>query len=371
MTARHRQIVGLASYRAAVAETVRETFHQETLDALFDDARERSLFATTFVVVDLETTGGAPDGGGITEIGAVKVRGGEQLGVFATLVNPREPIPPFITVLTGITQAMLLPAPPIEEVLPSFLEFVADAVLVAHNAPYDVGFLKAACASHGYPWPNPLVLDTAQLARRVLIRDEVPNRKLGTLARCFRTARQPTHRALDDARATVDVLHALIGRLGGHRVYTLGDAMEFVRAVSPDPAPQAAPGRRAAQAPPGCTSSAAAGDRPLYVGTSSGDIATRVRSYFTAAEKRARIIGDAGRRRAGRGDRVRAHARGRGARAAADRRARAAVQPAVEVSGAGGLAQADRRGLPAAVGGPPARQRRRRLPRSVLVPAAR
>ncbi|GAB3861716.1 hypothetical protein GCM10029963_66690 [Micromonospora andamanensis] len=161
------------------------------------------------------------------------MRGGEELGVLATLVNPGVPIPPFITVLTGITQAMLLPAPPIEQVLPSFLEFISDAVLVAHNAPYDVGFLKAACAKHGYRWPNPRVLDTAALARRVLLRDEVPNRKLGTLAAYFRAATQPTHRALDDARATVDVLHGLIGRLGGHRVDTVGDAIEFARAVTP------------------------------------------------------------------------------------------------------------------------------------------
>lgn len=132
------------------------------------------LYATTFVVVDLETTGGAPDGGGITEIGAVKVRGGEHLGELATLVNPGQPIPPFITVLTGITQAMLVPAPPIEQVLPSFLEFIADAVLVAHNAPYDVGFLKAACAKHGHRWPNPRVLDTAALARRVLTPTRCP-----------------------------------------------------------------------------------------------------------------------------------------------------------------------------------------------------
>ncbi|MEV2240229.1 DEDD exonuclease domain-containing protein [Micromonospora sp. NPDC049891] len=245
------------------------------------------LYATTFVVVDLETTGGAPDGGGITEIGAVKVRGGEELGVLATLVNPGVPIPPFITVLTGITQAMLLPAPPIEQVLPSFLEFISDAVLVAHNAPYDVGFLKAACAKHGYRWPNPRVLDTAALARRVLLRDEVPNRKLGTLAAYFRAATQPTHRALDDARATVDVLHGLIGRLGGHRVDTIGDAIEFARAVTPT---QRRKRHLADGLPrsPGVYIFRAADDRPLYVGTSR-DIATRVRSYFTAAEKRARI----------------------------------------------------------------------------------
>ncbi len=276
------------SYRAPSLPAVAQPeYVQGTLDALLADPGAVSLRDTTFVVVDLETTGGAPDGGGITEIGAVKVRGGAELGVLATLVNPGERIPAFITVLTGITQAMVTPAPPIETVLPSFLEFLGDAVLVAHNAPYDVGFLKAACARHGYPWPNPRVLDTAALARRVLTRDEVPNRKLGTLAAFFRTARQPTHRALDDAQATVDVLHGLIDRLGSLRVHTLGDAVEFARAVSPA---QRRKRHLADGLPhvPGVYVFRAADDRPLYVGT-SGDIATRVRSYFTASEKRARI----------------------------------------------------------------------------------
>lgn len=284
-------MTGVSDRAASVPRVTRAEYVQESLAGL-DPAGSGvdpalPLYATTFVVVDLETTGGAPDGGGITEIGAVKVRGGEELGVLATLVNPGVPIPPFITVLTGITQAMLLPAPPIEQVLPSFLEFISDAVLVAHNAPYDVGFLKAACAKHGYRWPNPRVLDTAALARRVLTRDEVPNRKLGTLAAYFRTATQPTHRALDDAKATVDVLHGLIGRLGGHRVDTVGEAIEFARAVTPT---QRRKRHLADGLPkvPGVYIFRAADDRPLYVGT-SGDIATRVRSYFTAAEKRARI----------------------------------------------------------------------------------
>src|SRR4029453_3230029 len=112
----------------------------------------------TFVVLDLETTGGAPDGNGITEIGAVKVRGGEQIGEYATLVNPGGPIPPFITVLTGITEAMVAPAAPIGMALPPLLEFLAGSVFVAHNAPFDTGFLKAACAVHGYRWPAPIVL---------------------------------------------------------------------------------------------------------------------------------------------------------------------------------------------------------------------
>jgi len=217
----------------------------------------------------------------------VKVRGGEQLGEFATLVNPGSAIPPFITVLTGITQAMVIPAPPIEVVLPAFLEFARDAVWVAHNAPYDTGFLKAACAAFGYAWPKPLVLDTAALARRVLTRDEVPNHKLATLARWLRSARQPCHRALADARATVDVLHALIGRLGGHRVHTLGDTMEFVKAVSPTQRRKRYLAENLPNAP-GVYVFRDARERPLYVGTSSS-IATRVRSYFTAAEKRARM----------------------------------------------------------------------------------
>ncbi|GIM84636.1 DNA polymerase III subunit epsilon [Winogradskya consettensis] len=265
---------------------------QGTLDTLLSadgtvDPAALSLRDTTFVVLDLETAGGAPDGGGITEIGAVKVRAGEQLGEFGTLVNPGERLPPFITVLTGITEAMLAPAPPIEQVLPTLLEFLRGAVLVAHNAPYDVGFLKAACARHGYAWPQLRVVDTAALARRALTRDEVPNRKLGTLAQFFGATVQPTHRALDDAKATVDVLHGLIERLGSFKVYSLGDAIEFGKAVTPaqrrkrhlaDDLPHA----------PGVYVFRAADDRPLYVGTSV-DIAKRVRSYFTASEKRARM----------------------------------------------------------------------------------
>jgi len=262
----------------------REPYLQLTIDTTLADP---SLRETTFVVVDLETTGGAPVDVGITEIGAVKVCGGEPLGEFATLVNPGERIPPFITVLTGITEAMVAPAPPVAEVLPAFLEFAHGAVLVAHNAPYDVSFLKAACAQYGYQWPNPKVLDTAALARRVLIREEVPNRKLSTLAMYFRTTHQPCHRALADALATVDLLHALIGRLGSHKIFTLGETLEFVKAITPE---QRRKRHLAEGLPhsPGVYVFRARDNRPLYVGT-SGDIATRVRAYFTAAEKRARM----------------------------------------------------------------------------------
>ncbi|MGH3655057.1 MAG: DEDD exonuclease domain-containing protein [Micromonosporaceae bacterium] len=256
---------------------------QGTFDEMGEPLRD-----TTFVVVDLETTGGAVDGSGITEIGAVKVRGGEVLGEFDTLVDPGSPIPPFIAVLTGITDAMLVKAPKIESVLPSFLEFARGAVLVAHNAPYDTGFLKAACVAQGYPWPAYRVVDTVALARRVLVRDEVPNCKLATLARYFRTPNEPCHRALADARATADVLHRLLERVGNQqRVHTLPDLVEFSRALSPAQRKK----RYLAEgvpATPGVYVFRDGSGRALYVGTSN-NLANRVRSYFTAAETRARI----------------------------------------------------------------------------------
>src|SRR5690625_2436058 len=113
------------------------------------------LFDATFVVVDLETTGGSARESAITEIGAVKVRGGETIGELQTLANPGVGIPPSITLLTGSTHAMVLTAPRISAVLPSFLEFLGDAVLVAHNARFDVGFLRAAAAQLDLTWPRP------------------------------------------------------------------------------------------------------------------------------------------------------------------------------------------------------------------------
>ncbi|MGH3968573.1 MAG: exonuclease domain-containing protein, partial [Mycobacterium sp.] len=165
------------------------------------------LAETTFVVVDLETTGARMTGAdgttadAITEIGAVKVRGGQVLGEFATLVDPQRSIPPQIVRLTGITTAMVCDAPAIGAVLPAFLEFARGAVLVAHNAQFDVGFLRAAADRCGITWPRPPVLCTVRLARRVLSREEAPSVRLAALARLFTVASQPTHRALDDARA--------------------------------------------------------------------------------------------------------------------------------------------------------------------------
>ena len=191
----------------------------------------RSLAETTFVVLDLETSGGSPNlGAHITEIGAVKIRGGEIIGKFQTFVNPGTPIPYFITALTGITDEMVFDSPSINETFPTLLEFLGsehETVFVAHNAPFDLSFLKAAAVMHEYPWPKFVVIDTAKLARRVLSRDEVSNCKLGTLAEFFSATVSPTHRALDDALATVDVLHALIGRVGSLGINTLAELQIF------------------------------------------------------------------------------------------------------------------------------------------------
>jgi DNA polymerase-3 subunit epsilon len=246
-----------------------------------------ALADVTFVVVDLETTGGSPKDSAITEIGAVKVRGGVILGEFQTLVDPGREIPPYISVLTGITSMMVAAAPRIGTVLPSFLEFARGAVLVAHNAPFDLGFLKAACAENGIAWPVVASVDTAVLARRLLSRDEVPNCKLATLAPYFSATTSPTHRALDDARATVDVLHGLFERLGPLGITSFEELSSLTRQVDPE---RLRKRHLADSVPrgPGVYLFRGPRDEPLYVGTSN-DLRSRVRSYFSAGEQRSRI----------------------------------------------------------------------------------
>jgi DNA polymerase-3 subunit epsilon len=260
-----------------------------------DAAADVSLRETTFVVVDLETTGPRTAGAtgtaadAITEIAAVKVRGGTVLGEFATLVDPRRGIPPRIVRLTGITTAMVSDAPTIDAVLPTFLEFGAftsGSVLVAHNASFDVGFLRAAAGQCGIVWPRPRVLCTVQLARRVLSREEAPSVRLAALARLFAVAAQPTHRALDDARATVDVLHALVERVGNQGVCSYADLRCYLPGVTP------AQRRKRALADelphrPGIYIFRGPSGEVLYVGTAI-DLRRRVSQYFNGTDPRVR-----------------------------------------------------------------------------------
>lgn len=252
------------------------------------DELGRALHEVTFCVVDLETTGGSAQAGSmITEVGAVKVRGGEVLGEFQTLVNPHTEIPAFIAVLTGISNSMVATAPPIESVLPAFLEFAAGCVLVAHNAPFDVGFLRHFAEQQQRPWPAFDVVDTAVLARRVITRDDAPNCKLSSLARVFRSGTTPNHRALSDARATVDVLHGLMERIGAQGVSTLEELQTFSSRVT---SAQRKKRHLADGLPhsPGVYLFRDDADRVLYVGTSR-DVRKRVQSYFTASETRSRM----------------------------------------------------------------------------------
>jgi DNA polymerase-3 subunit epsilon len=187
-------------------------------------SRGISLAELDYVVVDVETTGFTPGDCGITEIGAVRVRGGHVVAEFTSLVNPGTPVPGPIEELTGIGDAMLAEAPPVAAVLPGLLTFAEGCVLAAHNARFDLSFLTAACDAAKMPWPGFAVIDTVQLARYLmLVPDEVADRKLGTLAEFFGTHVQPIHRALDDARATADILMRLIGRLADRGVTTLDE----------------------------------------------------------------------------------------------------------------------------------------------------
>jgi DNA polymerase-3 subunit epsilon len=260
----------------------------------FDPSADISLRDVTFVIVDLETTGGrasAKTPGGpcdaITEIGAVKVRGGEVLGEFATLVDPGRAIPPQIVELTGITTAMVRDAPTIGAVLPMFLEFARGAVLVAHNAGFDIGFLKAAAAQCDLVWPRPAVLCTVRLARRVLTRDEAPSVRLSALAQLFHASCEPTHRALDDAKATVDVLHALIERVGNQGIHTYTDLRSYLPNVTPVQRRKRVLATGMPQQP-GVYLFRGPGNEVLYIGTAV-DLRRRVGQYFNGADPRGRM----------------------------------------------------------------------------------
>lgn len=192
-----------------------------------------TLQQTTFVIVDLETTGASPKkGAAITEIGAVKVRSGEYLGEFESFINPLTPVPEYITQMTGITDLMLANAPVIDEIFPAFLEFAggsSDCILVAHNAQFDLSFLKSAAVELEIKWPRYKTLDTVTIARQVLTKEDVPNCQLSTLAQFFGTKTLPNHRALDDAKATTEILHGLLERLGSFDIHTVDHLMEFAK----------------------------------------------------------------------------------------------------------------------------------------------
>ncbi|MGH9078584.1 MAG: exonuclease domain-containing protein [Acidimicrobiales bacterium] len=248
-----------------------------TTQGSFDDLGT-SLIEVTFVVVDVETTGGSPATSSLTEVAAARYRGGEMLGTFQTLVRPDQRIPPFISALTGISDAMVQGAPTVEAVLPPLLEFVGGAVLVGHNIRFDLSFLDHALGSAGRdPLANHAV-DTLALARR-LVRDAVTNCKLSTLATALRLPHQPSHRALADVLATGDLLHALLERAGSFGILGLEELLDLPRLVGHPQAPKL---RLTTGLPhaPGVYWFCDAAGHVLYVGHAN-DLRAGVRSHFS------------------------------------------------------------------------------------------
>jgi DNA polymerase III epsilon subunit family exonuclease len=237
----------------------------------------------TYVVVDLETTGLRPGSSGICEIGAVRVRGLEIEASFETLVNPGMPLAPAASAITGLRDSQLRGAPPPAVAVSRFLAFAGDAVLVAHNARFDLSFLDRETERLTGSRIAAPVVDTVGLARRLLA-GRVPRASLAQLAWFLGTSVQPCHRALPDAQATAEVLLALIGLAQERGARTIADLTRLAatrtrRVYDKRRLAFGAPQR------PGVYRFLDRNDQLLYVGRAR-DLRARLRSYFRSDRQR-------------------------------------------------------------------------------------
>lgn len=175
----------------------------------------------TYVVFDIETTGLSKEKEMITEIGAVKVADGKIIDRFSTFVNPQRPISAEITKLTGITDDMVKDAPTIENVLPEFLKFCEDTVLVAHNASFDTGFIRIAAERAGLGELHHTIVDTLELARALL--PELNKHKLDIVCEHLGVTLNGHHRAVNDAEATAEVFIKFLDMLAEKKIFTLDE----------------------------------------------------------------------------------------------------------------------------------------------------
>lgn len=198
----------------------------KTIELQEDDIETRLLNELDFVVVDLEATGAKMPPNRVIELGAYRISKGRIVDNFLTLVNPEIPIPRFVISLTGISNEMVKSAPVFADVAPRWLDFVSDAVLIAHNAPFDTSFLNHEIARvyPGHRMLNPH-LCTVRLSRRVF--PGLNNYRLDTIADHFSIAISHRHRAGSDALATAEVFLHLLSRFGEHGITDLAAARKF------------------------------------------------------------------------------------------------------------------------------------------------
>ncbi len=239
-----------------------------------------------FVALDLETTGARAGTSKITEIGAVRIEGFREVGHFSSLVNPMRPIPPMITQITGITQQMVAKAPRIEEIMPALLEFLEGAVVIAHNAAFDVGFLNYELQRLTGRKLGEGAVDTLPLARALA--PGLPNYKLRTVAEALGAPVNACHRALADAQAAGHVFVTLTGRLQERGITRLGEMRAFLNPSSRS-ALDKLPLTRDLPKCPGTYRFVDKEGQILYVGKADR-LRERVRSHFVGSAESTRRV---------------------------------------------------------------------------------
>ncbi len=247
-------------------------------------APDPDLLEVPFVALDLETTGARTGTSKITEIGAVRIEGLREVATFHTLVNPMRPIPRMITEITGITQDMVAAAPRIDQVIPDLLEFLRGAVIVAHNAGFDVGFLNYELRRLKGTELGDGAIDTLPLARALA--PGLFNYKLATVAEALGAPVAACHRALADAQAAAHVFVTLVGRLREQGVTRLSEARAFTVSSARAATEKLALTRELPIAP-GTYSFLDRDGRVIYVGRGER-LQERVRSHFTGMPSGAR-----------------------------------------------------------------------------------